>query len=50
MREMNLCIVFIEKDDIAEILASPTNIVDVLNRESMKAKRIKVLEIRENES
>lgn len=49
MREMNLCIVFIEEDDIAEILASPTNIVDVLNRESMKAKRIKVLEIRENE-
>lgn len=49
MREMNLCIIFIEEDGIAEILASPTNIVDVLNRESMKAKRIKVLELNKNE-
>lgn len=49
MREMNLCIIFIEGDDIADILASPANIVDVLNRESRKAKQIKVLDkIEEN--
>lgn len=49
MREMNLCIIFIEADDIADILASATNIVDVLNRESKKAKQIKVLDkIEEN--
>ncbi len=44
MREMNLCIIFIESDDINEILSSPPNIVDVLNRESQKAKQIKVLD------
>lgn len=44
MKKMNLCIIFIEKEDIDEILASPTSIVDVLNRESKKAKQIKVLE------
>lgn len=49
MREMNLCIIFIEADDIAEILSAPANIVDVLNRESQKAKQIKVLDkIEEN--
>ena len=31
-------------DDIDEILVSPTSIVDVLNRESRKAKQIKVLD------
>ena len=35
MKEMNLCIVFIEGDDINEILESPSSIVDVLNRESV---------------
>lgn len=44
MKELNLCIVFIEKEDIDEILASPTSIVDVLNRESKKAKQIKILD------
>lgn len=49
MREMNLCIIFIEADDIEEILSSPANIVDVLNRESQKAKHIKILDrIEEN--
>lgn len=43
MREMNLCIIFIEKDDIEEILNSPSSIVDILNRESMNAKKIKLL-------
>lgn len=45
MRKMNLCIIFIEKDDIEEILKEPAYIVDVLNRESMKAKRIKILDL-----
>ena len=44
MKELNLCIIFIEKEDIDEILASRTSIVDVLNRESRKAKQIKVLD------
>ncbi|CCY43192.1 MAG: restriction endonuclease [Clostridium sp.] len=44
MREMNLCIIFIEADDIDEILSSPASIVDVLNRESQKAKQIKILD------
>lgn len=49
MKEMNLCIVFVEGDDINEILESPSSIVDVLNRESVKAKRIKLLDkIEEN--
>lgn len=43
MRQMNLCIIFIEDDDIAEILKSPASIVGILNREAQKAKRIKVL-------
>lgn len=44
MREMNLCIIFIEAEDIVEILSSPASIVDVLNRESKKSKQIKVLD------
>lgn len=49
MKELNLCIIFIEKEDIDEIMASPANIVDVLNRESMKAKKIKVLDMTETD-
>ena len=49
MRELNLCIIFIEKDDIEEVLESPANIIDVLNRESMKAKKIKVLDMTETD-
>ena len=44
MKKLNLCIIFIEKDDVKAILECPAYIVDVLNRESMKVKRIKVLE------
>ena len=44
MKQMKLCIIFIEKEDIEDILMSPTCIVDVLNRESKKAKQIKVLD------
>ena len=43
-KQMNLCIIFIEADDIDEILSSPASIVDVLNRESQKAKQIKILD------
>lgn len=49
MKELNLCIIFIEKDDIKEILESPACIVDVLNRESMRAKKIKVLDMTGND-
>lgn len=49
MKELNLCIIFIEKEDIDEIMTSPANIVDVLNRESMKAKKIKVLDMAETD-
>ena len=38
-----------KKDDIEEVLESPANIVDVLNRESMKAKKIKVLDMTETD-
>lgn len=48
MKDMNLCIIFIEEDDINEILSSPTSIVEILNRESNNAKRIKVLDSIEN--
>ncbi len=50
MREMNLCIIFIEKDDIEEVMREPSNVVNVLNRESMKAKRIKVLDLNKDEA
>ncbi len=49
MQELNLCIIFIEKDDIEEVLESPANIVNVLNRESMNAKKIKVLDMTESD-
>ena len=49
MKELNLCIIFIEKDDVEAILKSPAYIVDVLNRESMKAKKIKVLNMTESD-
>lgn len=42
MRQMNLCIVFIDGDDINEILEDQTNIVEILNREAKKAKQIKL--------
>lgn len=41
MEEMNLCIIFIEKDDVAEILDCPANIIEILDREAQNAKRIK---------
>lgn len=44
MRQMNLCIVFIEGNDVDEILENQTNIVEILNREANKAKQIKLFE------
>lgn len=44
MRQMNLCIVFIEGNDIDEILEDQTSIAGVLNREAQKAKQIKLFE------
>lgn len=43
MRKMNICIIMIDGDDIDEIVESPTNIIDIFNRESLNAKHIKVL-------
>lgn len=43
MRTMNICIIMIDGDDLDEIVASPTNIIDIFNRESLNAKHIKVL-------
>lgn len=48
MRKLNLCIIFIEKDDVKLILESPSYIVDVLNRESMRVKEIKVLDLKKD--
>lgn len=45
MHEMNLCIVFIEGNDINEILNNPSCIVEILDREAMKAKQIKLFSI-----
>ena len=45
MKELNLCIIFIENDDIDKVLTSPSNIVSILNRESLKVKKIKVLDL-----
>ena len=46
MRTMNICIIMVDGDDIDEIVASPTNIIDIFNRESLNAKHIKVLNSR----
>lgn len=44
MRSMNLCIIMVEGPDIDAIIAEPTRILDVFNRESLNAKHIKVFE------
>lgn len=44
MRAMNLCIVIVEGSDIDAIIAEPTKILDIFNRESLNAKHIKVFE------
>lgn len=43
MRTMNICIIMIDGEDIDKIVESPTNIIDIFNRESLNAKHIKVL-------
>lgn len=47
MREMNLCIIFIEGEDVEEILEDPTSFVGILNRQAHKTKDIKVLSIKD---
>ena len=44
MRAMNLCIIIVEGSDIDAIIADPTKILDIFNRESLNAKHIKVFE------
>lgn len=44
MRAMNLCIIMVEGSDIDAIIAEPTKILDIFNRESLNAKHIKVFE------
>lgn len=44
MRAMNLCIIMVEGSDIDAIIAEPTKILDIFNRESFNAKHIKVFE------
>ena len=44
MRAMNLCIIIVEGSDIDAIIAEPTKILDIFNRESLNAKHIKVFE------
>lgn len=43
MEDMNLCILVLEKEDIEEIITEPTKIVDIFNRQSRFAKKIKPL-------
>ena len=45
MRDSNLCIVMIDRDDVADIVRNPTAIVDFLNREARHAMTIKALEV-----
>ena len=45
-----MCIIFIEKDDVKDIIEDPPYIVDVLNRESMNAKKIKILDLNKDEA
>lgn len=44
MGKTNLCIMFIEDNDIDEILKDQTKIIAVLNREAQKAKQAKLLQ------
>ena len=44
MRAMNLCIIMVEGSDVDAIIAEPTKILDIFNRESLNAKHIKVFE------
>ncbi|MDO4803678.1 MAG: restriction endonuclease [Lachnospiraceae bacterium] len=43
MKDMNLCVLTLEKEDIDDIIEKPTNIVSILNAQAENAKRIKLL-------
>lgn len=47
MKDMNLCIVFIEGDDVSDILKKPAYIMEVLDREAQKTKQIKLMSVLE---
>ncbi len=42
MKTMNLCIIMVEGNDVNTIIAEPTKILEIFNRESLNAKQIKV--------
>ena len=44
MKTMNLCIIMVEGSEIDAIIAEPTKILEIFNRESLNAKHIKVFE------
>lgn len=48
MRDLNICIIFIEGGDIEKILGKPVYILEVLDREANKAKKQKILEHKGN--
>ena len=43
MQETNLCILILEGNDIKKIVDNPTDIVNILNKQSLKAKKFKML-------
>ena len=43
MEETNLCILILEGKDIDAIIDNPTSIVGILNKQALKAKKVKVL-------
>jgi len=45
MTDSNLCIILLDKRDIAAIEKNPASIVDVFNREAARAMKLKALEI-----
>ena len=45
MADSNLCIAMVDGSDIAAIIANPTLIVEVMNREARQAMRLKTLEL-----
>ena len=46
MRDMNICIIHIDGDDLNSIIKNPLEIRNIFNRESLKAKQIKILDLK----
>lgn len=47
MQDSNLCIIMVDGQDLDAILANPTAIADIFNREARNAMRLKALDIQE---